>query len=145
MNPAEYDILQLIPQRQPVVMIEKLTYADDKSAKGRLFVKESNVFCHNAYFQEAGLIECIAQTAAAYTGYLRMLSNEKIKPGYIGAIKNLVIHSLPVINSEIHSEIVVENEILGCVIITGKIIQNDSILAECEMRIFLYESVPSMT
>lgn len=137
MRPEEYDIFDLIPQRPPMVMIDQLTHSDEKFAKGRLFIKESNLFCHNGYFQEAGLIEFIAQTAAAYKGYLQLSENKALEPGFIGGIKNLVIYSIPVIHTEVQSEIIVENELLGYTIITGKIFQNDSVLAECEMRILI--------
>jgi predicted hotdog family 3-hydroxylacyl-ACP dehydratase len=135
MKPEEYSILDLIPQRPPFVMVDQLTGCSEKSARGSLLIRESNVLCHNGHLQESGLIECIAQTAAAYTGYQQLSARKEVAQGYIGAIKNLVIHSLPVVNTKIESEIIVENELLGYTIVTGRIYQNNVILAECEMRI----------
>jgi predicted hotdog family 3-hydroxylacyl-ACP dehydratase len=137
MKPDEYNILDLIPQRPPMVMINQLTYVGEKSAKGRLIIQESNLFVHNGKMQEAGLVEFIAQTAAAYTGYLSISNNQEVKKGFIGSVKNLVIHSLPDINTEIQSEIIKDTELLGFTIITGRVFQNDNVLAECEMRILL--------
>ncbi|MBN1416208.1 MAG: hydroxymyristoyl-ACP dehydratase [Bacteroidales bacterium] len=137
MKPAAFSITDLIPQRPPFVMIDQLTGCDEKTAKGRLFIKESNVLCHNGYLQESGLMECIAQTAAAYTGYMQLIAQQEVARGYIGAIKNLVVHALPAVNTEIQSEIIVENEVLGYTIVTGRIFQNKKLLAECEMRILL--------
>jgi predicted hotdog family 3-hydroxylacyl-ACP dehydratase len=137
MKPEEYDILDLIPQRPPMVLIDQLISTDEKSAAGRLFITESNVFCENGFLQEAGLIEFIAQTAAAYEGYRQLSLQEEVKTGFIGAIKNLSIHSLPEINTEIQSEIIVDSELLGYTIITGKIFQNNIVVAECEMRILV--------
>lgn len=137
MDPSEYNIIDLIPQRPPMVMIDQLTYTDEKSARGRLTIKESNLFSHNGKLQEAGLIEFIAQTAAAYKGYLSLSRNQLVRRGFIGSVKNLVIHSLPEINTEIQSEIIVDTELLGYTIITGRVFQNDKVLAECEMRILL--------
>jgi predicted hotdog family 3-hydroxylacyl-ACP dehydratase len=137
MKPDEYNVLDLIPQRPPMVIIDQLTYADEKSARGLLKIKESNLFCHNGKLQEAGLIEFIAQTAAACTGYLSLSRNQSVIRGFIGSVKNLVIHSLPEINTEIQSEIIVDTELLGYTIITGRVFQKDKMLAECEMRILL--------
>jgi len=137
MDPSEYNIIDLVPQRPPMVMIDQLTYADEKSARGRLNIKESNLFSDNGKLQEAGLVEFIAQTAAAYTGYLSISNNQEVKKGFIGSIKNLVIHSLPDINTKIQSEVVIDTELLGFTIITGRVFQNDKVLAECEMRILL--------
>ncbi len=137
MKPSDFNIIELIPQRPPMVMIDQLIDADEKSARGRLTIKESNLFSHNGKLQESGLIEFIAQTAAAYTGYLSLSRNQLVRRGFIGSVKNLVIHSLPGINTEIQSEIIVDTELLGYTIITGRGFQNDKVLAECEMRILL--------
>jgi predicted hotdog family 3-hydroxylacyl-ACP dehydratase len=137
MKPEEYDILDLIPQRPPMVLIDQLICAGEKSAAGRLFIRESNVFCENGFLQEGGLMEFIAQTAAAYEGYRQLSLREEVKPGFIGAIKNLSVHFLPEINTEIQSEIIVDNELLGYTLITGKIFQNNNVVAECEMRILM--------
>jgi predicted hotdog family 3-hydroxylacyl-ACP dehydratase len=137
MKPEEYDILDLIPQRPPMVLIDQLICADEKSATGRLYIKESNIFCENGFLQEAGLMEFIAQTAAAYEGYRQLSLRKEVKPGFIGAIKNLTVYALPGINTEIQSEIIVDSELLGYTIITGKIFQTNNVVAECEMRILV--------
>lgn len=137
MNPSDYNILDLIPQRPPLVMLDKLTYADDKKGKGILFISESNPFCSDGHLLEAGMIECIAQTAAAFTGYLRLSVNKEIKKGYIGSVKNLRVYSLPWADTTIESEIILENELLGFTIISGKVLQGINLLAECEMRILI--------
>jgi predicted hotdog family 3-hydroxylacyl-ACP dehydratase len=139
MKPEEYEIIDLIPQRPPMVMIDQLTSSGEKLARGHLFIKESNVFCHEGHLQEAGLIEFITQTAAAYEGYLQVSAQKEVKPGFLSVIKHLVIHSLPAINTEVQSEIKVENELLGYTFITGRILQYNSVIAEGEMR-FLMEA-----
>ncbi|MFO7370852.1 MAG: pseudouridylate synthase [Bacteroidales bacterium] len=135
MSPSNYNILELIPQRPPMQMIDRLLDADERSAKGCLFVKESNLFCDNGILSESALVEFIAQTAAAYTGYRNKINNNSVSEGYIGAVKNLVISSRPLVNTEITSEIVVENEIVGFTIIIGKVFDQGQVIAECEMRI----------
>jgi predicted hotdog family 3-hydroxylacyl-ACP dehydratase len=135
MNPTDYNIFDLIPQRLPMVMIDKLTGADEKRGKGTFFINESNPLCFQGHLLEAGMIECIAQTAAAFTGYSMLSQHKEVKRGYIGSVKNLIIYSMPATGTEIQSEITLENELLGFTIITGKIFQNKKLLAECEMRI----------
>jgi len=137
MKPSEFEILSLIPQRQPMVMIDRLTKAGEKRAKGEMVIKESNLLCHNGYLQEAGLMEFIAQTAAAYTGYKQLTAKKEVSEGYIGAVKNLVIHSLPPAGKKIQSEITVDNELLGYTIVTGRFSCENQLIAECEMRILL--------
>jgi predicted hotdog family 3-hydroxylacyl-ACP dehydratase len=140
LNTSDYQISDLIPQRPPMVMIDELSYAGEKSAGGRLFILESNLFCSKGFFQEAGIVEFIAQTAAAYTGYLQLKEGKSVRLGFIGSVKNLMINSLPPVNSEIESEIVVDSELLGYTIITGRVLQESIVLAQCEMRIKLDSS-----
>jgi predicted hotdog family 3-hydroxylacyl-ACP dehydratase len=135
MNPEDYSIIDLIPQRPPMVMIDALVFAVENTAKGQLLIRESNLFCRNGILQEPGLIEFIAQTAAAYTGYKNKSGNGNVAEGYIGAIKNLVIYNLPSADTLIQSEIIIENEIIGYTIITGRVKQDEKLLASCEMRI----------
>jgi predicted hotdog family 3-hydroxylacyl-ACP dehydratase len=137
MNPSDYPITDLIPQRPPFVMIDRLISNTEKSARGSLFIDEKNVLCHAGFFQESGMMEFIAQTAAAFTGYIQLISAKVPTRGYIGAIKNLAVYSRPSVNTEIQSEITVDTELLGYSVITGKIFQENRLLAECEMRILL--------
>jgi predicted hotdog family 3-hydroxylacyl-ACP dehydratase len=135
MRPEDYNITDLIPQRHPMVLIDRLTYSDETSARGCLFIEKSNIFSENGFLQEGGLIEFIAQTAAAFDGYRRLSAQKEVKPGFIGSVKKLTVLTLPEINTEIQTEIIVDNELLGYTLITGKIYQHNLVIAECEMRI----------
>ena len=131
------NIIEFIPQKPPMVMIDKLVYSDDKKTETSFLIKEDNIFCENGVFCEPGLIENIAQTAAARQGFLIKKGKSDVLIGYIGAIKNLKINFLPKINTEINTEIIITNEILGVTIIYGKVKCNDKVAAECEMKIFI--------
>ena len=135
----EIDILSLIPQRAPFVMVDRLIghQPDEKISRSVLQIKEGNIFVENGSLTEPGLIENIAQTAAARIGYICITEKKPVPVGYIGAIQNLEITGLPKINDEIKTEIAVKNEVFNVTIITGKIICNEKLLAQCEMKIFI--------
>jgi predicted hotdog family 3-hydroxylacyl-ACP dehydratase len=137
MQSADFDIHDLIPHRPPMVMIDKLNHTSEISATGEIRILESNLFCENGYFLETGMIEFIAQTAAAFTGYKNKSNEKPVSEGYIGAIKNLVIHDLPPVGTVIRSIITIENEIIGYTIITGRVFLEQKLMAECEMRILV--------
>jgi len=132
-----FDILELLPQRPPIVMVDKLISCDDTTTVSQFFISSDNIFCENDIFLEAGIIENIAQTAAARMGYLSKVSGKEPRIGYIGAIKNLCINFLPKGNNLLETVITVSNELMGFTIIQGKIKTNELLVAECEMRIFL--------
>ena len=133
----EENILPLIPQRSPFVMIGKLLHSDEKLTRTSFVVIEENIFVENGEFREPGLIENIAQTAAAGAGYISRLENKPVSVGYISAIKNLEIFALPKINDELITEIIIEDQVFDFTIIAGRIWCNKTLMAQCEMRIFI--------
>jgi predicted hotdog family 3-hydroxylacyl-ACP dehydratase len=131
------NILSFIPQRAPFVMVDEIIYSDEKITRSKFLVKADNIFVENGILKEPGLVENIAQTAAARAGYISHSENRQVSLGYIGAIKNLVISVLPKINNELITEITIENQIFDVSVISGKIRCNELVLAQCEMKIFI--------
>jgi predicted hotdog family 3-hydroxylacyl-ACP dehydratase len=134
---TEQDIVSLIPQRPPFVMIDEIVYSDENSTRSSFVVKASNIFVANNVLQEPGLVENIAQTAAARAGYNAKQENKPVRLGYIGAIKNLQVNSLPAVNETITTEITIVHQVFDVSVISGKIICNNIVLAQCEMKIFI--------
>jgi len=130
-------ILDLIPQRPPIVMVDKLFHADNVIAATGLLVMEDNMFCKDGFFQEPGIIEHIAQSAAAQIGYFCKINNTVPPLGFIGAIKNLKINFLPAVGAELETTITLLHEIMDCNIISGKVTSMDKLVAECEMKVFI--------
>jgi predicted hotdog family 3-hydroxylacyl-ACP dehydratase len=137
MIPAEIDILSIIPQKPPFVMIDRLIYCDKNTAKTSFIVRKENILVENGTLCEAGLVENIAQTAAARSGYLAKIEKKILHIGYIGDVKNLEIASLPKINSLLETEIRIKNQIFDITVISGTVWSEKKVLAECEMKIFI--------
>jgi len=133
------NITSYIPQREPIVMISSLLEVNSKGAKSSFFIKEDNIFNNRGFFDESGIIENIAQTAAAMTGYNAVEKNIEVKKGFIGSINNLRIIKLVKVNSEIETNVTIENVVMGVHIIKGSVKQASDLVAECEMKIFLEE------
>ena len=107
------NIQSLIPQRPPFVMIDELVYSDEKSSRTSLLINNDNIFVVNGELREPGLLENIAQTAAAHAGYDAYKENQPVKVGYIGAVKNFEVFRLPLLNDRIETEITVEDQVFG--------------------------------
>ena len=131
------NIQSLIPQRPPFVMIDKLVSFSETETSTAFTIKADNIFVENGIFKEPGLVENIAQTAAARAGYVSKTENKPVLVGYIGAVNNLKIFSLPKTGNELITEITIENQIFDVTLISGKITYNDEIIAECKMKIFI--------
>jgi predicted hotdog family 3-hydroxylacyl-ACP dehydratase len=128
-------VLQFIPQRPPVVMVDTLYTCDEKGSTSGLSILEENIFCENGIFSEAGIMENIAQTAAMHVGYLCKKNNVPVPIGFIGAVKNLEIFSFPKSGNEIVTTIQIENEVFGITLISGKVLCNEKLMASAEMKI----------
>ncbi len=133
------NITALIPQQQPFVMIDELLYADNKIVRTRFRIDAVNVLTENGRFTEAGLIENIAQTAAAGAGYRAKMQQLPVNVGYITVVKNLVIEALPVIGQELITEIEIHDQIFNTTMITGRIRCNEQQIASCEMNILIQQ------
>ena len=134
--PAD-NILSLIPQRPPFVMVSKLLSVDGNRTRSSFCIEENNVFVKNNLFLEAGLLENMAQTAALGIGYEAMKANKPVAVGYIGSVKDLEIFSLPKVKDELITETTIENKILNVTVISAKVWHNENLLAQCEMKVFM--------
>jgi predicted hotdog family 3-hydroxylacyl-ACP dehydratase len=130
-------ILALIPQKPPFVMVGELLFSDDNITKTSFTITAYNVFVINGEFSEAGLMENMAQTAAAGSGNMARIENRAVTNGYIGQVKNFEIYSLPKVGDVLITEVKMEVQVFDAGIVSGKIWCNDMEVAQCEMKIFI--------
>lgn len=127
----------LIPQRPPFVMIDTLLSFSEQSTTTAFTIRADNIFVEHGSFKEPGLVENIAQTAAARAGYISQTESKPVLVGYIGAINNLKVFALPKTGDELITEITIENQIFDVTLISGKITCNAVLIAQCNMKIFI--------
>ncbi|MCX6240423.1 MAG: 3-hydroxyacyl-ACP dehydratase [Bacteroidetes bacterium] len=126
-----------IPQKPPMVMVDRIIGISGKKTVTTFLIRDDNVFLEDGFFREPGLIENIAQSAAAGIASVTLNADEEPKTGFIGAIRELKIFKLPKSGDEIRTTVTVTHEILNATVVAGQIILHDELIAECELRIFL--------
>ncbi len=131
------DILKIIPQRPPFVMVDHLINASEKNAETSFHISKENVLVENGFLSEAGLLENMAQTAAAKAGYEAFKKNMPVERGYIVAVKNFEIISLPAIGEEIRTTITIRDIVMNMMVIDATVENNEKIIAKCEMNIMI--------
>lgn len=131
------NILTLIPHRPPFVMIGELLFADGQSTRTSYRVSPDNLFVENEKWNEAGLLENIAQTVAAGAGYMAQKRNEAVQVGFIGAVKNFTVVDLPRVGDELVTETTITDSVFNMVVVRGNVRHNDTLIASCEMNIFI--------
>ena len=133
----EYDILALIPQRPPMVMVDRLLHCDTVVTQTELTIREDNIMVENGHLSEIGLIENIAQTCAARMGYINLSSGKEVRVGVIGALRDMEIHTLPAVGRTITTRIEVSDEVFGMTLAQAESRCGDTILASGTIKIAL--------
>jgi predicted hotdog family 3-hydroxylacyl-ACP dehydratase len=131
----EIPVLELLPQRPPFVMIDRLIYFDRIVTKTELLVRNDNLFFEHQRLAASGLIENIAQTCAARMGYINRLSNESVKLGFIGAIRNLTILRTPREGELLTTTIEVKEEVFQMTLVDAVVRSGEEVLVTAEMKI----------
>ncbi len=122
-----------------MVMIDTLFSSDAGKTKTGLTVKKDNIFVSEGKFREPGIIENMAQTAAARSGYEALRNKTKVRTGYIGSIKNLSIYSLPKVNNTIQTILTPQSDIGDISVVKTEVFSENDKIAECTMTIILVD------
>lgn len=131
------DITQYIPQRTPIVMISGILASEGRQVRSGFHISPDNIFVQNGVLTPPGLMENIAQTAAARAGWLASQEQKPITLGYIGAVKDLEIFELPPAGAFIETVAEVGSQVFNATMVTGKVMYNGKVMAQCEMKIFI--------
>lgn len=132
-------LYKLIPQRPPIVMVDAFYEADDTQATTGLSVLDTNIMCQYGVLQEPGLIEHVAQSAAAFAGYSSYQKGESPKLGFIGEVKKFKITRLPQAGEVLHTYLKVLGEAAGVTLIAAETSVAGEIVATGQMKIFIKE------
>lgn len=133
------EIKKLIPQRDPIMMVDAFIGAEGDEARTGLKVLESNFFCEDDRLAEPGIIEHIAQSASAFAGYKALCQGLPVPIGYIGEVKKCHIYRLPMIGDDLRTTITMGPEVNGVTILTGVTRVGDEVIADTSMKIFVEE------
>lgn len=138
------EILELIPQRPPMVMIDTLLECEGTTTITELLIRNENVFLTDSGFSPSGMLEAMAQTAAVRTGWLLKsqtgAESKHVPIGVIGSIKNFKLHFQPAAGSKITTTVRVEYEVLQATVVKARTESGGLLAAEADLQIFLPES-----
>lgn len=140
----DIDILSLIPQRPPFVMVDKLVCCNDKDATTELTVREDNLFVENGELTALGIVENMAQTCAARIGYVnmkRLAAEATAKPaiGVIGDVRNCAISRLPRCQEKLSTQIIIVEEVFNLTLAELITRVGDETIATARLKIALAE------
>lgn len=133
------DILRLIPQRAPFIMVDSLEERDGNSAATTLGVERNNYFIlPDGTMAESGIIEHIAQSCSALAG-CQALEKQPAGPpvGIIGEVKNFVCHRRPRIGEQLQTVVTFDMTFGSVTLATGSCSVGGEPIAEVKLKIFM--------
>ena len=133
----ELTIEELIPQRPPFVMIDRLVSSDEVYSVTELSIREDNLFIEDGRLSASGLIENIAQTCAARIGYINQSDDKPIKIGVIGSISNLNIERTPKVGEKLTTTIKLLEEVFQMTLVEAVIASDNEEIVHANMKIAL--------
>lgn len=130
------DVHTVLPQQEPFVMIGNLTHFEMMTSTSETTILESNIFVDNGHFSAAGMMENIAQTCAARIGfYNKYVLKKAVQVGFIGAVRNFVIDSLPAVGSVITTKVDILEEIFGMTLASAEVMCEGRVVASAEIKL----------
>lgn len=130
------NLIDLIPQKPPFVLISALLEVSEGHSVTSFVFDQNHVLCEDGKLTTGGVMENIAQTAAAKTGYQSFMKGKKVPIGFIGDVRDFTCTRLPKIGEELTTEIRISNKIFDVTLITGTVKLNGEQIASCKMKIF---------
>ena len=114
------EILGLIPQRAPIVMVDRFLGLEDG-------------------ISTTCLIAHIAQSAAARVGHICRGEGREVPLGFIGAVNAFEASRLPRLGELITTKIEVLQQVFAVSLIRAESYVDGELVAGCKMKIFLQE------
>ncbi|MCH4148328.1 MAG: pseudouridylate synthase [Prevotella sp.] len=139
---SEIDIHELLPQQEPFVMVDELTFFDEKKTCTRFVVQQDNLFVEAGFLNACALAENIAQTCAARLGYVnKYILKRAIQIGFIGAIRDMKVVETPRVGDVLDTTIEVLEQIMDLTLVNATVKVGEKIITTAEMKIALAEEV----
>lgn len=130
------DVHTVLPQQEPFVMIDTMTHFEMMTSTTETEIRESNIFVDGGRFSASGMMENIAQTCAARVGfYNKYILKKEVQVGFIGAIRNYVVHELPQVGSTITTRVDILEEIFGMTLANAEITCEGRTIATAEIKL----------
>ncbi len=131
------DIKRLIPQRNPFLMVDEFEATDENVAETALYVRADNLFfLPDGTLSETGLMEHVAQSAAALAGY-QTGDSDNPAIGLIGEVKRFECHRRPKAGDYIHTSIRFGFSFGNVTLVQGQCSIDGEEIANTKLKIFM--------
>lgn len=131
------NITRFIPHRRPIIMVDELLEHNEGFTKTTFKIEPDNIFLRDGLFQESGIIENMAQSAALGAGYYCHANKLEQPITYIVSIQQLDVNKFPSVGDLLVTSIQVESSIMNINVIVGECYLNNELIARGEMKVMM--------
>ena len=137
-DPLETNPLELIPQRPPMVLVDRFEGIDAEGVSTTGYtVEPAGLFVAGGRMSECGIIEHMAQSAAARIGWCCRAKGRPVPVGFIGAVSRLELHDLPRTGAHLRTRLRIVQEIGPLSLAEVRTEADGRPLAEGNLKIYL--------
>ena len=130
------DLHTVLPQYELFVMVGSLIAFDADSSVTETLIREDNIFVDDGHFSASGMMENIAQTCAARVGfYNKYVLHKDVQVGFIGAVRNYVVHSLAPVGEVITTRVDILQDVFGMTLANAQVTCRGEVIAEAEIKL----------
>lgn len=130
------DVHDILPQQEPFVMIGRMTHFEMQTSTTETLIGDSNIFVDGGKLSASGMLENIAQTCAARIGfYNKYILHKDVQVGFIGAVRNYVVYSLPSAGDVITTKVDIREEVFGMTLAVAEIRNGGEVIATAEIKL----------
>jgi predicted hotdog family 3-hydroxylacyl-ACP dehydratase len=137
MRNAITDILDYIPQRPPVVMVDSFHGVEGDTSRSGYTVPSEGVFCHDGVLDECALIENMAQSAALRVGWICEAEGRPVPLGFIGSVGKCDIVRRARSGERLETVVKVVAEMGNVTMAEAAVTVDGEEIASCTLKIFL--------
>ncbi len=131
------EIGKFIPQREPIMMVDKLVSFDLEAGTSEtgLTVSPDSIFVKDGILADAALLEHTAQSGALHIGYDVVMRGQKVPIGLIGTINKYKIYRLPHVGEELRTSIAMGAKVGDVSLVSMTVRIGDEVIAEGKMKL----------
>ncbi|MCC8036380.1 MAG: hydroxymyristoyl-ACP dehydratase [Rikenellaceae bacterium] len=131
------EILEYIPQRAPMVMVDTFYGVYGDVSVSSLEVTPENIFVRDGIMEECGIVEHVAQSAALRAGFLYRSRGERVPLGFIASVSKVKVYRCPKVGETITTRVTVIQEVMDITLLAAESTVGDEKCCGCSLKIYL--------
>ena len=138
-NFQDIPVTELIPQRQPLMLVDKVLHNSEEDTETVLEIREDNIFLDEGHLSMAGLLENMAQSCACRMGCRCIVAGSPVRIGVVGAIRNCIMERLPRLGETLHTHVCIMEEVLNLTLASVVVKVGDETIATTLIKMAMTE------